>query len=406
MAVPKLRFPGYTSSWEPAFLSELMTFNNGINAGKESYGQGRKFINVLDILNNNYITYNDIIGSVSVPKNVELNNKVEYGDLVFLRSSETREDVGKSSVYLDSNNFALFGGFVIRGKKTGQYNPYFLKLLLESSNVRNQISSKAGGSTRFNVSQSILSSVEIVLPNEREQSQIAQFFLNLDKKIKLQQEKIDLLKEQKKGFMQKIFTQKLRFKDENGQEFPKWVHLNAEKILSKTTDEKVLADEIDPKKLLTVKLHRQGVAVNTNNSTLKIGSTTYYKREAGDFIYGKQNFFNGAFGIIPDNLNNYLSSGDVPTLKFNKRIINPVFFLEYIGRYGFYKKCENLASGTGSKRIHESTLLSIDLTIPSIEEQNIIVFFVKNIDTKIDLEEKKMVQMIEQKNAFMQRMFV
>lgn len=406
MNVPQLRFPSYKDSWNNTLLSTLMTFNNGINADKASYGHGRKFINVLDILNNNSITYEDIIGSVSVSEKVESTNKVEYGDLVFLRSSETREDVGKSSVYLDSNNFALFGGFVIRGKKIGQYNPYFLKLLLESPNVRNQISSKAGGSTRFNVSQSILSSVEIALPDENEQSQIAQFFQSLDKKIELQKEKIELLKEQKKGFMQKIFNQELQFKDEYGQVFSKWEYFKVEKVLAKNTDEKVLASEIDSNKLLTVKLHRQGVNVNTNNSTLQIGSTVYYKRKAGDFIYGKQNFFNGAFGIIPDNLDNYLSSGDVPTLKFNRKIIDPIFFIEYIGRYEFYKKCENLASGTGSKRIHEATLMSIDLPIPSLKEQQIITSFVKQIDNKINLENKKLTNLIEQKVALMQQMFV
>lgn len=56
---------------------------------------------------------------------VEETNKVEYGDLLFLRSSETREDVGKRSVYLDEDEFALFGGFVIQGKKQADYDPYF-----------------------------------------------------------------------------------------------------------------------------------------------------------------------------------------------------------------------------------------------------------------------------------------
>ncbi|HCY8702141.1 TPA: restriction endonuclease subunit S, partial [Staphylococcus aureus] len=124
--VPELRFPGFEGEWEEKKLGEFCEFNNGINAKKEQYGIGRKFINVLDILNNNFITYESIIGKVSVPENVEKNNKVEFGDLVFLRSSETREDVGLCNVYLDKN-YALYGGFIIRGKKVSDYNPIFLK---------------------------------------------------------------------------------------------------------------------------------------------------------------------------------------------------------------------------------------------------------------------------------------
>ncbi len=75
--VPELRFPGFEGEWEEKKLGEFCEFNNGINAKKEQYGMGRKFINVLDILNNNFITYESIIGKVSVPENVEKNNKVE-----------------------------------------------------------------------------------------------------------------------------------------------------------------------------------------------------------------------------------------------------------------------------------------------------------------------------------------
>ncbi|ENY5524920.1 hypothetical protein RNS32_09420 [Staphylococcus pseudintermedius] len=122
--VPALRFPEFEGEWEEKKLGELCTFSNGINAKKEQYGHGRKFINVLDILNKNYITYNEIIGKVAVSKEVEHRNKVEYGDLLFLRSSETREEVGTSNVYLD-NTFALYGGFCVRllSDSTSQWTP-------------------------------------------------------------------------------------------------------------------------------------------------------------------------------------------------------------------------------------------------------------------------------------------
>ena len=115
--IPKLRFPEFEGEWENKKLGRLLTFKNGLNASKEQYGRGVKFINVLDIITNDYITYDNIIGQVDVsPKEID-KNKVEYGDILFQRSSETREDVGQANVYLDRNQVAVFGGFIIRGRK-------------------------------------------------------------------------------------------------------------------------------------------------------------------------------------------------------------------------------------------------------------------------------------------------
>lgn len=98
---PKLRFPEFSGEWEEKTLGDLLEFKNGINASKEQYGKGIKFINVLDVLNNDYITYDNIIGKVDVDKKTLENNFVEYGDVLFQRSSETREEVGTANVYLD-----------------------------------------------------------------------------------------------------------------------------------------------------------------------------------------------------------------------------------------------------------------------------------------------------------------
>jgi len=402
--VPKLRFKEFDEEWHENKLNKYLSFNNGINAPKEAYGYGRKFINVLDILNNDFILYKNIIGSVSVSPKIEEANKVEYGDVLFLRSSETREDVGKSTVYLEEKEYALFGGFVIRGKNKGNYNPYFLKLNLESPKTRYQIGSRAGGSTRFNVSQSVLNSIEVKMPCLAEQQKIADYFLLMEKKIKNQQRKIELLKEQKKGYMQKIFNRELRFKDENGKVFPEWRKSIFAKILKIPHREK--EEKPTKEKLLTVKLHLKGIAVSENIATLKIGSTTYYKRKAGQFIYGKQNLFNGAFGIIPKELDGFLSSGDIPVLDFKEDHIEPMYFYYYLSQWEVYKRLESISSGTGSKRIHERELLKEKIYLPCIEEQHKIVGLLRSSEKKINIEESRLELMINQKKGYMQQMYI
>jgi type I restriction enzyme S subunit len=204
---PKYRFPEFEEDgeWVERKLGELLEFKNGINASKEQYGKGIKFINVLDILQNDFITYEKIIGSVDVSNEIVDKFSVNYGDILFQRSSETQEEVGTANVYLDREQTATFGGFVIRGKKIGEYEPIFLNKLLKSRPIRNSISSKSGGSTRFNIGQQILSSIKIFLPSSREQEKIAACLSALDDLITTQAEKIEQLQQHKKGLMQGLF---------------------------------------------------------------------------------------------------------------------------------------------------------------------------------------------------------
>jgi type I restriction enzyme S subunit len=117
--VPQIRFKGFTEDWIEMPMAELLSFKNGYNAGGEQYGTGEKFINVLDIIENDYITHDRIIGRVNISDEDFKKNEVTYGDILFQRSSETREEVGQANVYLDQHKSATFGGFVIRGKPTG-----------------------------------------------------------------------------------------------------------------------------------------------------------------------------------------------------------------------------------------------------------------------------------------------
>lgn len=402
MTVPKLRFKEYNSDWKKVKLNEITTrIGDGLHSTPEYDEEGSiYFANGSNIKD----------GVLVFDENTKTINEEEFTKYKFL--------LNKNSILVALNGatwgrFGLYHGEkILLGKSLGYINiseshsKNFMYYQLQLKKIRRFFESEITGSTIKNLSLQTLRNTEVNIPTLDEQDKIASFLIVLEQKIQLQQEKIDLLKEQKKGYMQKIFTQELRFKDENSKSFPNWSNVLLEKVLSKSNDYKASINEIDPNKLLTVKLHRQGISNNTNNATLKLGSTTYYKRKAGDFIYGKQNFFNGAFGIIPSKFEGYLSSGDVPTLKINKNKLNHTFLVEYLGRESFYKKCENLASGTGSKRIHEATILSINIDLPCLEEQRLIVNFLNKFEDKIAKEETKLILLQEQKKAFMQQMFI
>ena len=161
--------------WLSHPTTDFFEFKNGLNPEAKRFGTGTKFISVMDILNNRYITYEKVISSV-IPNEGDLEDfGVNYGDILFQRSSETLEDVGRANVYLD-NKTALFGGFVIRGKKTGDYDPLFFRYMLSSPYTRKRIIVKGAGAQHFNIGQDGLSKVELFVPSLDEQKRIGELF--------------------------------------------------------------------------------------------------------------------------------------------------------------------------------------------------------------------------------------
>lgn len=198
--------------WENKKLSELLKFQNGVNADKEKYNSGIKMISVMDILSNRPIFYENIRGQVDIDEKTLSNYSVSYGDILFQRSSETVEDAGKSNVYLDKENTATYSGFVIRGKKISDYNPFYLNEILKTSGVRQQIIKYSAGSQHINVSQNSLSRVNVCLANQYEQNRIAEILSKWDEAIELQEKLIEKLELQKKALMQRLLTPKKDWK--------------------------------------------------------------------------------------------------------------------------------------------------------------------------------------------------
>lgn len=372
--------------WEVKKLGELLEFKNGINASKEQYGLGVKFINVLDILNNEYITFDKIIGKVDIDQITLSKYAVNYGDILFQRSSETREEVGTANVYLDNNSEVTFGGFVIRGKKIKDYFPIFVNKVLKNSIVRNQITSKAGGSTRYNVSQEILEDVLIPFPAIQEQEKISQVLMTWDEAIEKQEQLIEQEKEFKKGMMQKIFSRELRFEDENRDNYPEWEY----------------------KKL--------GLLCNINtgkldaNAMIKNGKYRFY-------TCAREHYYINNFAFDTDAL---LISGNGANVgyihhykgKFNAyqrtyvldNFKENIIFIKYILNKDLKKRIKQEKNQGNTPYIVLETLTGMKLNIPSLPEQEKIANLFSTIDEKLEVLEQKLVELKEQKKGLMQKL--
>lgn len=202
--VPNLRFPEFQGEWEEHYLSDYLDFKNGLNPKPDKFGRGIKFISVMDILNNTVITNDCIRVSVDVSEEELHNFCVENGDMLFQRSSETLEDVGRANVYMDDKP-AVFGGFVIRGKKKAEYNPLFFRYLLASPFARRKIIPMGAGAQHFNIGQEGLNRVKLHFASLDEQKKIATFLSLLDERIATQNKIIDKLQSLIKGINQRVF---------------------------------------------------------------------------------------------------------------------------------------------------------------------------------------------------------
>jgi uncharacterized LabA/DUF88 family protein len=103
------------TGWKQVTLGDLFDFKNGLNSEKENFGHGMRFINIMEILKHDYLVAKNIPGRINVDEKRSKDNIVEYGDVLFNRTSETPDEVGMTSVYLDTEP-VVFGGFVIRAK--------------------------------------------------------------------------------------------------------------------------------------------------------------------------------------------------------------------------------------------------------------------------------------------------
>lgn len=402
---PKLRFPEFSGEWQEKKLGTLLEFKNGINASKEQYGKGVKFINVLDILSNNYIKYDNIIGKVDIDGVTLEKYSVSYGDILFQRSSETRKEVGTANVYLDKEKKATFGGFVIRGKKIGEYDPVFINNLLKTPFARKDITTKSGGSTRYNVGQEILSEVELLFPYIAEQEKIASFLSLIDEKIEKQQNKVEALEAYKKGMMKKIFSREIKFKKENGEEYPEWEEKEFGEFLSSRIQKQIPSQEA-PLMAFTATGGIEPKGDKYDRSFLVKSEEKLYKRtELNDFIYSSNNLDVGSIG-----LNKYGTAviSDVYEIFTVSKEASYNFISELIKTPKVMSKVISYRQGVmyGQYRIHVEDFLKIKEFIPCLKEQYKIDNFLSKLDEKLGKEQEKLQALNQWKKGLLKQMFV
>jgi len=234
MSAPNLRFKDADGKRYPNWQGENLLnlsksgFSNGVFNDPTKVGSGYKLINVLDMYIESTIDENNLT-LVELSKDEFNRNKVEYGDIFFTRSSLVKEGIAHSNVYLGNSQDVTFDGHLIRmSPKKDLLKPMFLYYLLKTSKVRKQLVERGKTATMTTIGQADIATVEVAFPIIEEQTKIADFLMAVDEKIAQVTRKCELLARYKKGVMQQLFSQELRFKDEGdakggqNRDFPDW----------------------------------------------------------------------------------------------------------------------------------------------------------------------------------------
>ncbi len=137
------------------------------------------------------------------------------------------------------------------------------------------------------------------------------------------------------------------------------------------TESAILSSNPNPAKRISVRLNCQGVEKRPVTNEVE-GATNYFTRKAGQFIYGKQNLFKGAFGVIPDELEGFESSSDLPSFDISEDCL-PEYLNSYFRQDHFYKGLESIARGAASKRISPKNLFEVEIYLPDLPTQKSIV---------------------------------
>lgn len=395
--IPALRFSEFSEDLKESNLGQVAIFTKGKGISKLDVDENGRFecIRYGEL----YTHYGETIQNIKSKTNLSEKELVfsEQNDVIIPASGETQIDIATASCVLKSG-VALGGDLnIIKTKLNGVFLSYYL-----NNRKKKDIASLAQGSSVVHLYANQLKTLQLNLPTLPEQQKIAAFLTAVDEKIQQLARKKDFLEQYKKGVMQKIFNQEIRFKDAGGNDFADW---EEKKIRDFLTESREKGTTGDIAKKLTVKLWGKGV-YEKNEKLAGSSNTKYCKRRAGQFIYSKLDFLNCAFGIIPKELDGYESTVDLPCFDISHKL-NPTFLLETVKREEFYLKYGMTADGSRkARRIHADIFLDFPIQIPRIEEQNKIAAFLSAIDDKINLAGRQLEKTKEYKKGLLQQMFV
>ena len=393
--VPELRFKGFTDEWEERKLGESSDVRDGTHASPKYVSQGHPMVTSknlthsgLDMTDVSFLTDEDF-------NEINKRSKVSIGDILFGMIGT----IG-NPVIVDRDDFAIKNVALIKEKTSNPITNKWLLQYLKSPSFNRFIQKENAGGTQKFIALGLIRDMKLRVPEFDEQQKIGSFFKQLDDTITLHQRKLDLLKEQKKGYLQKMFPK-------NGAKVPELRFAG----FADAWEQRKLGDIVV---FLNGRAYKQAELLdsgkypvlrvgnfNTNDkwyySDLELPAKNY--ADKGDLLYTWATAFGPHIWKGPKVIYHYHIWKVETTSDISKNFA--VHLLD-----ADQAQMTNSLNGSTMVHITKGTMENKIVTIPGISEQRNMARLLDQLDCTIALHQRKLDLLKEQKKGFLQKMFV
>lgn len=403
MIVPKLRFSEFKDEWNEKLLSDFTTFSKGKGLSKSDIVKNGK--NPCIRYGELYTTYGSTISEAISYTNLDKNNCVlsKKNQIIIPSSGETQIDIATASCVLSDDIILGSDLNILTTNENGIFLAYYL-----SSAKKNDIAQLAQGNSVVHLYAKELATLKINYPSKEEQTKIAEFLSAVDDKISQLSRQLELLNQYKKGVMQKIFSQEIRFKNDNGEDFGEWEEVPLNQIASKVT----VKNRGNKVTEVLTNSATQGIIKQSDFFDREIVSESningYYVVEVDDFVYNPRISVHAPVGPIKRNkITQGIMSPLYTVFRFKEGNLD---FLSYFFGTNFWHDYVKSVANSGARHdrmnITNSDFLEMPILLPSIQEQEKIAEFLTAIDERIDHTTAQLTHTKQWKKGLLQQMFV
>ncbi len=386
---PKLRFKEFSGDWESKRLGNCVEINSG---GSPT-----------DILDEN--------GTIPYFKVEQLNNSSKYQVDTPYRISNSKKIITSGSIIFPKRGAAIMLNKIRILAQDSFMDTNLMTLTVKKSSINNEflytyllkenLSKLADTTSIPQINNKHIEPYEINIPSKEEQEKIASFFSLIDDKISLQGEKVEALKDYKKGIMQKIFSRELRFKDDDGRDYPEWISCKVGDCFSERSERGFEDLELLSVSMQNGVIRRSDIEGKDNSSENK---SNYKLVKVDDIVYNSMRMWQGASGLSKfEGIVSPAYTILIPKNNVCSKYFAYLFKMEKI-IYEFRKYSQGLTSDTWNLKYPQ--IKDIKVKLPSYDEQVKISNFIENIDNKIRKEQDKLDSLNGYKKGLLQQMFI
>lgn len=387
---PKLRFQEFSGNWKSKKLEEVGSVINGLTYSPDDIHDEGVLVLRSSNVKENQLSFND-----NVYVNTDNYNPVRENDILICVRNGSRNLIGKNALITKDAEGVAFGAFM--SVYRSELNKFVFQLF--ATDTYYKIIQENLGATINSINNSDLKKFEFYFPLKEEQDKIADFLYLVDNKINKLTKKKALLEQNKKGIMQKIFNQEIRFKDDNGNDYPEWNEKTLDDIATINMGQSPSSNSynVDGNGLLLIQGNADIKERKTNPRQWTSQPTK--KCEIGDIILTVR----APVGFVSKSIHEACIGRGVCSIK-SKGKNNNEFIYQFL--LYFEDKWGKLEQGSTFTAVSGSEIKSILLEVPSFQEQDSIATFLSSIDRKINSVNIQLEGTKEFKRGLLQLMFV